>query len=813
MLQAFPIDPMLPPLLESLRQNPLAVLTAEPGAGKTTRVPPAMARDPLFAGQQIWVLEPRRLAAYVAAARVAEEDGSQLGHFAGYHFRFERSEGKDTQVLFLTEGMFLRRLQGNPGLEGVGAVVLDEFHERSLDADLSLALVRRLRLRRAELRLVLMSATLDAKGIAASLEGCPVFDCPGRTFPIDMRYLDKDRSDPQEPVEAKVRRGLRAIAHEEGDWLVFLPGTGEIRKAEAKIKGDPLFDNRIVLPLHGGLSSQEQRSVLGPSSKPKIVLATSVAETSLTVPGVRVVVDTGLSRREVFNPYSGLAALHTFPANQSSMQQRAGRAGRERPGVALRLCSSAEYQSRPAYEAPEIMRADLAAAMLQSLAAGYGSLESLEWLEAPPKPRLEGARRVLDDLGALDTQGRISALGRRLARAPLHPRLAFAALQCGAANAAEAEALIKALVMLSEERVRHLDFMTALGRFEAQGTSLRLRTQLMDWLREELKDSETPQAPFEERLTSALLRAFPDQVGYCRKGSDKRGEARFALASAGEAYTRDDSLRLPPGYYLLLEMLEQKNVQGYGNLPRVMTLLPLSEEGLLEAPARLLREERLLRFDEERQKVEAQVRLSYGALALSESAAKDKETLDQAAELLIKRAREAGLPAFCPEGQPGRYLARRAFALSQGPLSLPGEDEMWAYLEEAAKGGALSFTSLRSVDPLARVLEVAGPEARKALELRAPKSVKLALGRELSIHYEEGKEPWAESKLQDFFGMRDTPRIGTHKAGLTLHLLAPNQRALQITADLAGFWEREYPRIRSELGRKYPRHKWPENPI
>jgi ATP-dependent helicase HrpB len=812
-MQALPIDSQIPALLESLSKHPCAVLTAEPGAGKTTRVPAALARAEQFAGKQIWVLEPRRLAAYVAAARVAEEDGSKPGEFSGYHFRFERAEKDSTRVLFVTEGMFLRRLQGNPSLEGVGAVVLDEFHERSLDADLSLALVRRLRERRPDLALLIMSATLDAKGIAAQLGDCPVFDCPGRTFPIEMRYLEKDRSDLNEFVEAKVRRGLKEIAHESGDWLVFLPGTGEIRRAEAKLRGDPLFDGRAILPLHGGLSTQEQRAVLGPSLKPKIVLATSVAETSLTVPGVRVVVDAGLSRREVFNPYSGLSALHTFPANQSSMQQRAGRAGREQPGVALRLCSAAEYASRPQYEPPEIMRADLAQAMLQALAAGYPPLESLSWLEPLPAPRVEGARRVLGDLAALDAQGNITPLGRRLARAPMHPRLAFAALMAGAVGHEERELLVKALILLSEERARHLDFWVALQRFEPQGSALRLRTQLNDWLKEELKESKAPTASFEERLSSALLRAFPDQVGYTRKGSDKRGETRFALATGGEATAKDESMRLQPGYYLLLEMLEQKNVQGHGNAPRVMTLLPLGEEALLEAPPRLMKEERLIRFDAERQKIEAQLRLSYGALTVSESPAKDEGSLKEATALLMKHAREAGLSSFCPEGQPGRYLARRAFALGQGPIELAGEEEMWRHLEQAAQGGALSFQALRAADPLARVLEAAPHEARKALDARAPKSVKLAGGRELSVNYEEGKEPWAASRLQDFFGMRDTPRIGIHKAPLTVHLLAPNQRALQITSDLAGFWEREYPRIKSELGRKYPRHKWPENPV
>jgi ATP-dependent helicase HrpB len=358
------------------------------------------------------------------------------------------------------------------------------------------------------------------------------------------------------------------------------------------------------------------------------------------------------------------------------------------------------------------MRADLAAAMLQALAAGYPPLESLSWLEPLPAVRVEGARRVLNDLGALDAQGMITPLGRRLARAPMHPRLAFAALKCGAVGNEEREVLVKALILLSEERARNLDFWTALSRFEIQGQGHKLRTQLNDWLKEELKEAKAPDSPFEGRLGSALLKAFPDQVGYTRKGSDKRGEARFALATGGEAMAKDDMLRLEPGYYLLLEMLEQKNVQGFGNAPRVMTLLPTSEEALLEAPPRLMKEESLIRFDEERQKIDAKFRLSYGALLLSEAPTQDPAVLAEASHVMLKKAKEAGLSAFCPEGQPGRYLSRRAFALSQGPLNLPGEEELWAYVEEAVKGGALSFADLRGIDPLARALEAAGPEAR-----------------------------------------------------------------------------------------------------
>lgn len=439
-----PVDRILPELLQKLQGYPAAVLTAEPGAGKTTRVPPFLAQELAQAGEQIWVLEPRRLAAYVSANRVAEEHGSPIGAFAGYHFRFEHQEGPDCRVLFLTEGMFLRRLQSNAALEGVAAVLLDEFHERSLDSDLSLALLQRLRRRRPELRLLVMSATLDSQALSQFLGAAPVVNCPGRNFPIEQRYLEKDRSDPTEPLERRLIRGLKGLEREAGHWLVFLPGMAEIRRAETRLKGDPHFDGREIHVLHGSLSPEEQRSVLRPGTREKIILASAIAETSLTVPGVRVVVDAGLSRREVFNPYSGLASLQTFPANQSSMQQRAGRAGREAAGMCLRLCSAAEYQARPQFEAPEITRADLTSASLQAHAAGFKDFLELEWLDAPPPAQLLAAQELLGDFGALSAEGALTALGQRLARAPLDPRLAILALECGVQNDAEEGALLGA---------------------------------------------------------------------------------------------------------------------------------------------------------------------------------------------------------------------------------------------------------------------------------------------------------------------------------------------------------------------------------
>lgn len=810
-MQSLPIDEHLPRLLALMEEVPVALLCAEPGAGKTTRVPAALAAAPWAGGRSVWVLQPRRLAALVAAWRVSEERGlGQPGGFIGYHFRFDRKESRETRVLFLTEGMFLRRLQADPDLSEVACVVLDEFHERSLDVDLALALLRRLRERRPDLKLLLMSATLDAKAVSAALGGCPVLECPGRAHSVELSYLEKDRSDPQEPLERRTVRGLREVAGAAGDILVFLPGTGEIRRTADRLAGDPFFDSRRVLALHGQLSPEEQKQVLGPADRPKIILATNVAETSLTVPGVRVVVDAGVTRRDAFNPFSGLSALVTLPASQAAMIQRAGRAGREAPGRCLRLCSAAEYQARPRFDGPELQRADLAQAVLQALASGFGNLDALPWLEEPPQPHVEAAKVLLRELDALDADGALTAKGRALARAPLHPRLGAVAWEARAGSNIEWKELLACLALLEGGRLRELDFFTALRRFEPQGPARLLVRQLGDWLDSEKDRPAATQGPWDLRLTLALLRAFPDQVAYSRQGTDKRGQTRFALASGGEADCRSDSFGAPPGFYLLMEIVESRALGQAAGPPRVQSLLAVQPDWLLEALPQRVKEVVLVTFDSGAKRVQARERLTYGALVLDEGEARTQKSREAAAEVLVKEARKAGLKVLCGEGQPDRYLARRAFISQSRPdVELPDEEAVWAVVMELAQGGALSFGALAQADPLRITLERA-PQARRLLEDLAPPRLRLPSGRETAVHYPPGQPAWVASRMQDFFGMNETPTAAGRP--LTVHLLAPNQRPQQVTQDLAGFWQREYPRLRKELMRKYPRHAWPEDP-
>jgi ATP-dependent helicase HrpB len=384
-------------------------------------------------------------------------------------------------------------------------------------------------------------------------------------------------------------------------------------------------------------------------------------------------------------------------------------------------------------------------------------------------------------------------------------------LDAAAASEAEVEELCRCLTLLSEEKARDLDFWTALKRYEIQGQASRLIRQLREWL-VNVGNNASGGAAWRERLSKALLKAFPDQAAFARKGSDKRGECRFTLSGGGDVMARDEAQHFKEGYYLLLEILEQKALGGASNLPRVLSLIPLEEGWLLDCPARL-REENNISWDATRKRVAAESRLLFGKLILSQGEAKDEGARLKTAEILKSEARKAGLAAFCPDGQPARYLARRDFALKnvkgQAP-ALPDEADLWKLLEGLCQSHQ-SFEALRGADILKLALDSAGHEGRVFLESNAPKSLRLPSGREAGIVYEPNQAPYVSSRLQDFFGLSDTPRLGNQF--LALHLLAPNQRPVQITSDLKGFWEREYPRLRKELGRKYPRHKWPENPV
>ncbi len=871
-----PIDGLLPEVVATLQGGAALVLEAPPGAGKTTRVPRALLEAGLAGDGEIIVLEPRRLAARMAARRVAEELGERPGETVGWMVRFEDVSGPRTRIRYVTEALLTRRILAEPMLPGVAAVVLDEFHERHLQSDLALALLRRLRAgARPDLKLVAMSATLEAAPVARFLSARSLRS-EGRAFPVAVEFLTPEEAARDvrlaERVAASVRRALREAP--EGHVLVFLPGAAEIRRAREALEALPGGERGAeVVLLHGDLPPEEQDRAVRPSVRRKVILSTNVAETSVTIEGVAAVVDSGLARVASHSPWSGLPALELRKVSRASAAQRAGRAGRTRPGRCLRLYTRHDHDSRPEFDVPEIRREDLAetALVLASLDAS-----DLEWLEPPPQAAWGVAQQLLRRLGALDAAGHITGLGERLLRFPLHPRLARLVVAAEDAGAGAEGALLAALVGERDIRERWdrdrratpptgpSDLLELASLFEEAASARfaegKLRTlglspgtvQAVERARKQIarltsrtrraasskKPTSTAPAepsrsrdpvpvrdergqgftltPFatEQVLLVATLAAFPDRVARRRApGSDEvvltgGGSARLAP----ESVVREEPL-------LVAVDAEERRARG-GARPGASGVVvrlasAVTQEMLLDLFPEALRYEEDVRWNAAAERVDVFERLSYEDLPLEESRAARLEP-ERAAAVLAEAALARGARHFAAEGALDRLLARMAVAGRYAPetgLSAPSEDDLAAALREASRGRR-SFAELREAD-LAGVLLGRLPHTqRAALDRFAPERIALPGGRTLQVHYESGdKPPWVESRLQDFFGLASGPMLAGGRAPLVLHLLAPNQRAVQVTTDLAGFWVRHYPSLRRELMRRYPRHAWPEDPL
>lgn len=764
MREPLPIDAVLKDLLAALRERPAVVLEAPPGAGKTTRVPPALLDE--LPGE-IVVLEPRRIAARAAARRVAQElsDPGLVGH----QIRFERSGTPRTRLWYVTEGILARRLLAEPGLPGVSAVVLDEFHERHLPADLALALARRLLPR---VKLVVMSATLDAAPLARHLDA-PVVRSEGRRFPVAVEHLERpDQRRLSDQVAAAVRK--LTTPGTDGDVLVFLPGAAEIRQSMEACEELARHRGLSLVPLHGDLSAEEQDRALDAARQRKVIFSTNVAETSVTVPGVTAVVDTGLARIASHSPWSGLPLLTVSKISRASAAQRAGRAGRLGPGRALRLYTEHDFESRPDHHRPEIERLDLAATVLELLAAGLDP-EGLPWLDPPPPLALQTARELLRRLHALDERGAITDVGRACARLPVHPRLARLVTEAARRGFAGEGAALAA--QLSERRdSRPADVLSLL----AERRDRRLEARLLQLL----PAPAAPQGDRDEALLLAVLSGFPDRVA-------KRRGNEVLLAAGGAAELPLELRHLGD----LLVAVDADERRGAGRLRVVVRVAGAVEpEWLLEDA----REETEKVWSEERGRVEEVARLRYGELTLEETRRPGRD-----AELLLKHA--AGVPD--PE-LVARLQARAELASAHArdvPRLSAGEIEA-ARRRLAEESDSLE--ELRAADFVPALLD---PKARAALDRLAPDQVTLPGGRRVRVEYIQGQPPAIRSRLQDFFGMRRGPAICEGRVALTLHLLAPNGRAQQVTQDLESFWERHYPAVRRELMRKYPRHPWPED--
>ncbi|HEX8148545.1 MAG TPA: ATP-dependent helicase HrpB [Pyrinomonadaceae bacterium] len=868
-MQPLPVDEILPAAVETLRRGPSLVVEAPPGAGKTTRLPPALL-DAGAAGGDVLVLEPRRLAARMAARRVAEERGERLGETVGYQVRFEEVAGRATRLRFLTEGVLTRRLLSDPRLKGVGCVVLDEFHERHLQADLALALLRRLqKSSRPDLKLVAMSATLDAAPVARYLDDCPVLRSEGRRFDVSVEHLARHD---ERPLEVQVEAAVRRLVSEglDGHVLVFLPGAASIRRAQAECGRVAAENDLLVLPLHGELPAAEQDAAVRPTDRRKLILSTNVAETSVTIEGVAAVVDSGLARVATHSPWSGLPLLKVSRVSRASAVQRAGRAGRTREGRCLRLYTAQDFGARPEHETPEVRRLDLAESVLELRAAGVGDLREFDWFEAPQPEALEAAETLLRRLGAIDAGGGVTDPGRSMLRLPLHPRLARIVVEAESRGVAREACAVAALIsergiragrlrLSGREQAREreppraqrvarthgssdlLELLELFTRAEARGFNAeRLRAldlepnavravervsgQLRRMLRIPNEKAESGAGLSDEKeaaLLVSILAGYPDRVARRRARTVEHGESvELLLSGGGTAELAPESVVRAAEFLVAVDAEERGDAGRTARAAKTAVRLAskVEPDWLLDLFPDALAEKTEARWNAQGERVELMRRLTYDQLVVEEWRAPRAEG-EEVTRALAEAALGAGPQAFADPEETERFLARVEFVARTFPeAGLPplGDEDVLAALAELCEGRR-SFAELRDAARGGGLVEILRrrltPEQSRLLARMAPERVALARGRQARVRYERGRQPSVASRLQDFFGMREGPRVAAGRVALVLQLLAPSQRPVQVTTDLAGFWSRHYPSVRRELGRRYPRHAWPEDPL
>jgi ATP-dependent helicase HrpB len=831
---SLPIDAHLPLIVDSLRRHHALVISAPTGAGKTTRVPPAVLEGSPPGSGQVVLLEPRRLAARAAARRLAAQRGCRLGDDVGYQVRFDRQCGPATRILVVTEGLLVRRIQDDPYLENVRTVIFDEFHERSLETDVALGMVRLIQTTvRPELRIVVMSATLTADAVADYLGDCPIVAAQGRLYPVDITYEPRPlRHTWPQAAAAAVEKLLDRTP---GDLLVFLPGLREIRATADHLEELARSRDLLVLPLHGELPAEEQDAALLPQPRRKVVLATNVAETSVTVEGISGVVDTGLARMLFYDPKTGLDRLQLMPIARAAAEQRAGRAGRTQAGVCVRLWSEAGHRSRPEATEPEIRRVDLSGPVLQLLCWGERSLERFPWFEPPPPDHVLRATELLRRLGAIDSGG-VTALGQALARLPVHPRLGCLLAEgrrwghldeaaLAAALLSERDPFLRATAPTERQPTRSdvLDRIEALEDFERRGRGssslgtlnraatrfvLQARTQFLRLLDDAHPNSALPSAgkiappvSAEEAVLRALLAAFPDRLIRRREPGSRKG----VMVGGRGVKLASSSGVIQPELFLGID------VDAGGTEALVRQASAVEHDWL--PPEKLTAAVRVL-FDPDAERVIARKQTLYEDLVLQESPAAlpDEEQVAQVVLTAARASPDRVLPA--KDSAAGLFLTRlRCLRAWMPELKLPAFDN--AELQELLPdlcNGCKSFADLQKA-PWLHCLEsrLTGGQ-RQAVSREVPERLLVPSGSRLALRYEEGRPPVLAVRIQEVFGWPETPRLAAGRIPVLLHLLAPNSRPQQVTDDLASFWANTYPRIRKELRVRYPKHAWPEDP-
>lgn len=844
-----PIDDALPELLASLARTSSVVLEAPPGAGKTTRVPVALLGQQWLGQSRVVMLEPRRLAARTAAQFMARQRGERVGDTIGFRVRGETRISASTRVEVVTEGILARMLSSDASLDGIGAIIFDEFHERSLHADLGLALtLQTQQVLRPDLRILVMSATIDGDAVSTLLaddagRGAPVVRSAGRMFPVETLYRPP-RAD--ERIDSAVTRtALEAVESQQGDILVFLPGAAEQRRVAERLAGlDLLREQHVrVFQLHGTMSLAEQDAAISPAppGSRKIVLATSIAETSLTIEGVRVVVDSGLSRLPRYSARAGITRLETVRVSRASADQRRGRAGRVAPGVCYRLWDAHGDVSLSPRTRPEILEADLASLALSLADAGVRDAGELCWIDAPPAGAMQQANELLVQLGALDADGRITPHGRELAAVPTHPRLAHLLVRArergevqlgaelcalieerdvlrgeygppisdllvrldllrGASQAALQMSLASA--QIDRDGVRRLrQLATELAsRIEDRSANARQRSRAQSGVRE-------TQHEFDADAAGALLSlAYPDRVAQRREGNDPR----FLLRSGvGASLARHDPLAAS-------EFLAIADLDGAPPEYRILRAISLTREQVMTEFADQIVRTQTVEWDDNTRSVRAWQRTQLGAITLQESATASADT-KRVREVLLAQIVRVGIDALGWSDSARSLRSRMAFVHAQDTSYPSVSSERLAADIESWLGEAV--TGLRKWDELSRVdlgealRELLTWEQRAQLDRLAPSHIEVPSGSRIAIDYSDAASPVLAVKLQEVFGWTSTPTLFNGRVPLTLHLLSPAQRPVQVTRDLAGFWRNSYFEVRKDLRGRYPRHPWPDDPL
>jgi ATP-dependent helicase HrpB len=812
-LPHMPIQKVLPELHDSLATQASVILAAEPGSGKTTIVPLTLLDKPWLNKQKIIILAPRRLAARMAAKRMSELAGDTLGRLVGYRIRFDKKVCSETRIEVVTEGVFLRMIQNDPELHGVGLVIFDEFHVRSINSDLALAFALDMQELRDDLKIMIMSATMDTIRVSQLLADCPIITAEGRCFPVETIYLSRPAS--ENLVGRTVRSIHHAMAEQDDDILVFLPGASEIKAVQRQVEGDI-----HCLPLDGDLPQQKQDLVFARTAKRRLILATPIAETSLTIEGVAVVIDSGLMKTPKYSHANGLTTLHTVSISKASAEQRAGRAGRLGPGICYRLWTKNDHYSMADFLPPEISGADLAPLLLETLQWGVKDPNELDWLDPPGSGQVEQARRLLTRLGAMDNKGGLSKRGKEIAALPLHPRLALMLLH-GRDTGHTTLACRLAALLQNRDLFRRNDGQISadieerleiLSLFDQKETgTIRTRSADPSLCRRILREADQYQRllgikqqeqDFHE-AGNLLAVAYPDRIARKLPGASQH------LLSSGRGVMLSPHDPLQRADFLVAANAHDGKKQG-----KIFLAATLSLGEIISHHGHLLTKED--RVDWKNRKVEAVSVLSLGSLEIKREKQPNTDPV-HIQQCLIRAIQEMGISCLNWQKKSREFQEKLLTAHGISPEKWPDisdevliKDLCWL---EPYLGSISSLKQLQKIDLHTILLSRLSWQEQQELERLLPSHFQVPSGSRVKLQYIPGESPVLAVRIQEMFGATETPAVFNGRLPVTVHLLSPARRPVQVTGDLSSFWKNTYPEVKKELAGRYPKHYWPDDPL